>query len=101
MFAEDHGVIIADRRGEQTLGVGGISRGHHFDARYRGQQRVKDLRVLRARAGAGADHGADHHRRARLAAKHIAELGNLIQNLVKAYAQKIDKHELCNGAQPR
>ena len=56
--------------------------------------------MLRTGTGAGTNHGAYYHRCARLSAKHIAELGNLIKNLVETHAQEVDKHELCNRAQP-
>ena len=35
------------------------------------------------------DHGADHHRRLRLAAEHVFEFCSLVQNLIEAHAHEI------------
>ena len=100
MFTENNRVIVANRGRQQALCIGGICWRHHFDTRNGGEQRIKNLRVLRARSGAGTDHRSDHHRCSCLTAKHITKLRNLIQDLIEADAQKIDKHELCYRTQP-
>ena len=50
--------------------------------------------MLGGGAAAGADHCADHQRRLGLAAKHVAELGRLVEDLVKADAEEIGEHQL-------
>ena len=48
---------------------------------------------------AGADHGADHQRRARLAAEHVAELSGLIEDLVEADAEEVGEYQLGHRTQ--
>src|SRR5207248_2011138 len=55
--------------------------------------------MLRGGAAASADHRADDHRRLRLAAEHVAELGGLVEDLVEADAEKIAEHQFGDGAQ--
>ena len=62
------------------------------------EQRCQHLAVLGGGAKAGADHGADHNRRLGLAAKHVAELGRLVEDLVEANAHEVDEHQLGNRA---
>ena len=50
-------------------------------------------RVLTRRAHACADHRADHKWAVRLAAKHVAQFGTLIIDLIPADAEEIDKHQ--------
>ena len=49
--------------------------------------------MLRRGAAPGADHRADHQRRLRLAAEHVAELGGLVEDLVEADAEEIAEHQ--------
>ena len=55
--------------------------------------------MLRGGAAPGADHRADHQRRLRLAAEHVAELGRLIEDLVEANAEEVAEHQFGDGAQ--
>src|SRR5438067_13726258 len=56
--------------------------------------------MLRGGAAASADHRADDHRRLRLAAEHVAELGGLVEDLVEADAEKVAEHQFGDGPQP-
>src|SRR5205807_9850745 len=50
-------------------------------------------RMLARRAHACADHRADHQWAVCLAAKHVAQLGTLVKDLVPADTEEIDKHQ--------
>ena len=52
-------------------------------------------------AEAAAEHAADHHRRRRLAAEHVAELGRLVEDLVEADPHEVDEHQLGDRPQAR
>src|SRR5215218_2311015 len=56
--------------------------------------------VLPSRVDAGADHGPNHHRALRLPAKHVAQFGALVEDLVHAAAEEVDEHQLGDRSQP-
>src|SRR5436189_5776045 len=56
-------------------------------------------RMLPGRAHARANHRADDQRATCLATKHIAQLGSLVENLIHADAEEIDKHQFRYGTQ--
>ena len=100
VFAEDHRVVVADRLDQQTLGVIGIRRHDAFETGDGGENPVGALRVLRRGTAPGADHRADDERRLCLAAEHVAELGGLVEDLVKADAEKVRKHQFSDRPEP-
>ena len=100
MFTENDGVIVANRSRQQPFCISGVRRRYDLDTGNRSEQRIKNLRMLRTRSGAGTDHCSDHHGRSCLTAKHVTKLRYLIQYLVEADAKKVDKHELCYRTQP-
>ncbi len=97
---EDHRIVIADRGEQHALGIVRVGRHRHFQPRHRCQHRVRALAVLRRCVHASAISHADHQRAACAPAKHIAELGHLIPDLVHADPDEIGKHQLCNHALP-
>ena len=98
VLAKNHRVVVPDRLDQQALGVVRRAWAHHLEPRNVREQRREHLAVLRCRAKTGTDHGADHHRRFGLAAKHVAEFGRLVEDLVKAHAHEVDEHQLGNRA---
>ncbi len=62
------------------------------------EQRGEHLAVLGRSTETGTDHGADHHRGFGLAAEHVAELGRLVEDLVKTHPHEVDEHQLGNRA---
>ena len=93
MLAEDHRIVVADRLDQQALGVIGVRRADDLQPGNMGEERGQHLRMLGRGAEAGADHGADDHRRLGLAAEHVFELGGLVEDLVEADAHEVDEHE--------
>src|SRR2546428_486315 len=55
--------------------------------------------MLTCRAHTCADHRADDQRTACLAAEHIAQLGALVEDLIEADAEEVDKHQFCYWTQ--
>src|SRR6516165_3289508 len=56
--------------------------------------------MLGRRTAPGADHRADDERGLGLAAKHVTELGGLVEDLVEADAEEIGEHQLGHRPQP-
>ena len=54
--------------------------------------------MLRARVAAAAGGHADDDRAGALAAEHVAELGDLVDDLVEAHRRQVGEHDLCDGA---
>src|SRR5581483_11872907 len=94
VLEEDHGVVVADGRGEQPLRVGGRRRHDDLQAGDVREPRLERLRVLRGVATAGAALRAHDHRYARLPAEHEAVLRGLMHELVHREAREVDVHEL-------
>ena len=65
-----------------------------------GENGIQTLRMLRGSAETGAVHGAHDQRRHRLASKHVAELGGLVENLIETNSHEIDEHQLHDRPQP-
>src|SRR5262252_440346 len=72
VLEEHHRIRVADRRGEQSLRVGGSRGRNHLDARDRHRPVLDALRVLRPEARARAVRGADHERYGDLPVAHGA-----------------------------
>src|ERR1700722_15043402 len=99
MLEEDHRVIIPDRLDHQALGFVRRRRYDAFQSGYMGENRVQALRVLSCGTKARAKHGANYHWSHRLASENITEFRRLIENLVKANSQEIDKHKFRHRSQ--
>ena len=57
--------------------------------------------MVRRRADAGPDGGADDDRAVHLPAEHVVDLGRLVEQLVAGDGQEVDEQDLDHGAQPR
>src|SRR6185437_4636433 len=100
VFQQDHGIIVADRGGEQALGVGWGGRSEHFEAGY---VRVPDLQVLRVGGGqllSATTWSADHQRHADLTAERRVHLRRMVDDLIDSQQAEVDGHDLHDRAQP-
>jgi len=90
---EQDGVVVADGRLQQALGVVG-RRGHDDeDARRVAEPRLQALAVVGGDAPAGPALGPKDHRHGRLAPEHVAVLGGLVDELVHRQGHEIDIHD--------
>ena len=97
---EDHGVVVADGRLQQALGVG-RRRGHGDEqAGHVQEEGLEAVRVRRAELVAGALGHAHDERDADLAAEHVADVRGVVDDLVEREQREVDRHELDHGAQP-
>ena len=94
-----HRIVVADGGLEQPLGV--VRRGGHDDleAGDMGVHRLKHLRVLRAALCAAATRHANDHRHPRLAAEHVVELRQAVDDLVAGEQAEVGRHQLGDGAE--
>ncbi len=100
MLDEDDGVLVADRRLQQALGVGG--RGGHGDEQAGDvqEQRLQAVRVRRPQLVAGALGHAHDERHADLAAEHVVDVGRVVDDLVEREQREVDRHQLDHRPQP-
>ena len=99
MLDDQHRIVVADGRLEHAFGV--VGRGGHDDleAGDVGVHGLKHLRVLRAALRAAAARHADHDGKRGLAAEHVAELGEAVDDLVAGEQAEVDGHQFGDGAQ--
>ena len=96
VFEEHHRIVTRKRFIHQALGIGRSGRKCDFQSRNCGEQIVERLAVLRPRIHPCAIDQADHYRASGLAAKHVAELGDLVDQLIAADADEVGKHQFRN-----
>src|SRR5713226_6378407 len=92
-------IIIANSGCQQPLGVRRSRGDDRFDARHVGEYGIVAAGMLTGCAHARADHRADDQWATCLATKHIAQLGPLVEDLIHADAEEIDKHQFRYGTQ--
>ena len=96
---EDDGVVVADRRLEQALGVGGGARHGDEQARHLEVHGLEAVRVRRAELMARSLGHAHHERHPDLAAEHVVDVGGVVDDLVHRQQREVDRHELDDRAQ--
>ena len=101
VLEEDDRVVVVDRRPEQAAHVLGRRREHDLQARDVHEPRLELLRVLRARRPAGAALRADRQRHLDLAARHVAVLRRLVDDLLERERQEVLVHDLDDRAHAR
>ena len=94
VLEEDDRVVVVDRRPEQAAHVLGGRRIGNLEAWDMDEPRLELLRVLRARRPAGAALGADRQRHLDLAARHVAVLRRLVDDLLERERQEVLVHDL-------
>ncbi len=96
---EDHRVVVADGRLEQTLGVCGVRRHGDQQAGHVEVECLEAVRVRRAELVAGALGHTDDQRHADLAAEHVVDVGGRVDDLVEREQGEVDRHQLDHRAQ--
>ena len=91
---EQHGIVVADRRLEQAVGVERRRRRDDLEAGRVREHHLEALRVLGRQLRAGAGGRADHERHADLAAEHLAHLGRVVHDHVHGHEDEVDRHDL-------
>ncbi len=101
VLEEEDGVVGADGRFEQPLGVVGGAGGDDDEARYPRQERVEGLGMLSGQAEARPAGGANHQRQGILPARHVPQLGRLVDDGVHAAGEEVGEHDLGHRPHPR
>ena len=101
VLEEDDRVVVVDRRPEQAAHVLGRRRVDDLQARHVHEPRLELLRMLRARRPAGAALRADRQRHLHLAARHVAVLRGLVDDLLERERQEVLVHDLDDRAHAR
>ena len=94
VLEDQHRVRILQRGPQHAARVLERRRRQHLDA---GNVRVpafEAVRVLRRKLAPGAGRHADHQRHAELVARHVADRGGGIENLIEREQAEIDRHQL-------
>ena len=91
---EHAGIVVLDARQQQALGVVGRGRDHHLQAGRVHEDGFERLAVLGADRRATDHRHAHGHRHGRPAARHVAELGGVVGELVEAHADEVHEHDL-------
>ena len=99
MLDEDHGVVAADRRLEESLGVGGSRRQHDGQARKMSEECLGTVRMGRAQVSGDPRVAPEHDRHRELAAAHVAHVGGIVHELVEGDVAEAVGHELDDRAQ--
>ena len=108
MLKENHRVVIANRRLDQTLGVIRGRRRHHLQPRRADEPHLRVLRMERPAVNASARWRAHHNRHRRIPS--IPALRREIYNLIEPARNKIGElhfrhrtqpHEACANRRPR
>ena len=91
------GVVVPYRRAHEALGVGGVARRRHLDARYLHEPGLQALAVRGAVLHAAAAGGAHDQGHAQLPAQHVAQLRRLVDERVHRQHDEIHEHDLDDG----
>jgi len=94
-----HGVVIVNGGEHQTQRILRCGGKYHLQTGDMGDPCLQRLGVLCGGADTGTGGQTHHHGHGDLAPEHVAHLSRLIDQLVHADGQKVDKHQLCDGAQ--
>ena len=94
----DHRVVVARGADDQPLGVVGRAGHHHLQAGQVADPSLQALAVLGGEAGAGAGHAEDGDRQRGPPAEHVAHLGELVGDLVHAFAHEVHEHHVDDRA---
>src|SRR5437588_920448 len=97
---EHHRIVVANRRLQHALGVGGSARGNVFQPGNVGIQVLIAVRVLGTQLMTAAPGRPDHQRDLRPAAKHVADVGRGVDHLVHRHHDEVDGHHLGHRAKP-
>src|SRR5882672_1466746 len=96
---EDDRVVLADGGDQQALRVDRIGRTDDLKTRSVDEERLRRLRVVVASLDPAAHGRADHHRRAVLASAPVAELGQLVHDLIERREDEVRKLDLGDRAE--
>ena len=97
---EDDRVVVADRRLQQALGVGGRRRAGDEQAGDVQVHRLEAVRVGRAELMAAAARHPDHERDPDLAVEHVGDRRGVVDDLVEGEQREVDRHQLDDRPQP-
>ena len=99
MLDEDHGVLVADRRLQQALRIGWGGGNRDEQAWHVHKDRLQAVRVGGPQLVTGALRHAHHQRHARLSAKHVVDVGGVVDDLIEREQREVDRHQLHHGPQ--
>ncbi len=91
---EQAGILVEDRGGQQAFAVTGGRRDDDFHPGDVHEPGLECLRVRRTGAESGVHLGADGDGRGRSACGHEAELGGVVDDLVRGDADEVHDHDL-------
>ena len=97
---EDDGVVVTDRRLQQSLRVGRRRGQDDLQARHVRDPRLQRLAVLRGRAPGRAERRPQRQRHLQLPAGHVVRLRRLVRELVHDERQEVAEHDVDDRAQP-
>jgi hypothetical protein len=97
---EEDRVGVADRGLEQALGVVGVARDRHLEARHVRVEPLDAPGVGRAELAPGAVVAAEDDRASPLAARHVEHLGRVVEDRVGRDEAERPAHELDDGLEP-
>jgi hypothetical protein len=99
MLDEQDRVIGSDSCLQQPFSIFRGARSNHFQAQESGQRYASGVCEWVAQLPPTAAGGSNDHRDSKLPAKHIAQFGCLVNDMIHGGKGKVDRHQLCHRAQ--
>ena len=100
VFQEHYRVVVPDSGLQQALGVGSGAGGHHLQSREVAEEILQALGMLACVPATGAHGRPQDHGDAALSAGHVADLGSLVEQGIRALRGEVVVHQLHHGPQP-
>ncbi|OPZ70925.1 MAG: hypothetical protein BWY82_01899 [Verrucomicrobia bacterium ADurb.Bin474] len=96
IFHEAHRIVVPDRGFEEPFGVVGGSRAHHLQSGCVRNEILRGMRVCGTDGGATVGRATDHDRAVDLAARHVANVGGIVDDLVERHVGEAPEHQFHN-----
>ncbi len=97
---KDHRVVVPDGRLEQPLAVVGHGGRDDLEAGDVGVERLRGVGVGRPKLSGRPVGATEDDWDIELAARHVAHVGRVVDNLIEGHEREVERHELDDGPEP-
>ncbi|EFB90639.1 hypothetical protein HMPREF7215_0060 [Pyramidobacter piscolens W5455] len=96
-----NGVVITNRRFQETFRIGGIGGGNNLQSRNMCKNPLNHLRMLCGSLADQSIRSAEDHGNSLLRSEHVMNFSHLVEHLIAADEHKIGKMHIGNGTHTR